>query len=145
LGRPSADTYSGMYWEYLAKFVKDNENNWSVSNLNDNKISGEPNPFNLTIIPDNNLQQERIKVRAKVDGTSRYSTIIEFKNEFEAISRPTVDAIQALNLLDDNFGNYRIYNLDNSLINPGDSSEPHYLTALLKTTVMEKEEGGENE
>ena len=72
------------------------------------------------------------------------STIIEFKNEFEAISRPTVDAIQALNLLDDNFGNYRIYNLDNSLINSGDSSKPHYLTALLKTTVMTEEEGSQD-
>ena len=143
LGLPSADAYSGVYWEYLTTWKKV-ENEWIENKdiVNDNLLKAN-SAFDLMINPDVTLQQEKIRVVIKFNGTIRYSSIIEFNNNFEVVSKPTVDAIQALNLLDDKFGNYRIYNLDNSLINSKDSITPRYLTALFKTQSMASVEGSD--
>ena len=105
LGAPSADKYSGVYWEYIN--------------------ADEDNEFSCTFIPNTSLSEESIKAIIFYNNRIVRSNIVKFTNEKEVINQATVDAISAvsINCEDNTYGNYHIYKLDNSLIDQKDSSE----------------------
>ena len=105
LGAPSADKYSGVYWEYIN--------------------ADEDNEFSCTFIPNTSLSEESVKAIIFYNDRIVRSNIVKFTNEKEVINQATVDAISAvsINCEDNTYGNYHIYKLDNSLIDQKDSFE----------------------
>jgi hypothetical protein len=99
LGAPSADEYSGVYWEKL------NEEDDTKS-------------FFQKIIPDKTLAEEKVKVIIFYNNNRYYANEIIFTNEEEVPNYATVDSQNALTIQcdDGTYGNYRIYNEGNSLI-----------------------------
>lgn len=127
LGHSSADEYSGVYWKNLSK--QEVIQGTSAYNILDedweiyNKTCAvgyrrDPGFFSTWMIPDTTLQEEQIKAVLIYKNQPYRSNILVCRNEDEVVSKPTVDAVQALsiNCDDDTFGNYRIYNQGNSLI-----------------------------
>lgn len=98
-GQQSADKYSGVYWKYT------NEN---TSNL-----------FEYSFIPNFNKAEEKIKAIVFYNNKYIPSNVIVFSNEKEVPNQATIDAVSAIgiNCEDGTYGNYRIYNLGNSLLN----------------------------
>ena len=95
--------------------------------------------FNKTwLIPDITLAEESIKVIVsyKVGGQQIYvySDPLTFKNRQEVVSKPTVDAVSALSIVceDGSFGNYRIYNQGNELINPAEGATERVFKVYFK-------------
>lgn len=136
LGAPSADEYSDVYWTALSrqyidektkKFEYDiQDEDWKKYNEQQEKAENrrEPGFFCSWILPDVALQTEQIKAVIIYNNKPYRSNVLVLRNEDEVVSRPTVDAIQALtiNCEDGTYGNYRIYAEGNQLINPADSS-----------------------
>lgn len=98
-GQQSADKYSGVYWKYT------NEN---ANNL-----------FEYSFIPNFNKAEEKIKAIVFYNNKYIPSNVIVFSNEKEVPNQATIDAVSAIgiNCEDGTYGNYRIYNLGNSLLN----------------------------
>ena len=127
LGHSSADEYSGVYWKDLSKqeVIQGTsaynilDEDWEI--YNKTCVAGyrrDPGFFSTWMIPDTTLQEEQIKAVLIYKNQPYRSNILVCRNEDEVVSKPTVDAVQALsvNCDDDTFGNYRIYNQGNSLI-----------------------------
>ena len=139
LGASSADEYSGVYWKKLATQRYNNERKVYEYSIEDNDINEynknlsadaeksllrDTNFFSTWLIPDVALQNEKIKAIIVYNGKPYRSNILTFENDDEVVSRPTVDAIQALtiNCEDGTYGNYRIYAEGNQLINTTDAA-----------------------
>ena len=107
----------------------------------------EDNPLSIAFNPDVTLQDEKIKAIIYCNGSRFYSNILIFENEREVVSKPTVDAIQALSLNcdDGTYGNYKIYNHDNSLIDSAQSYKDRKLTAVFSSRLTGNTEGGTGE
>lgn len=127
LGHSSADEYSGVYWKDLSKQVSsDGEHTYEIldqqwlieNNKNGQEYQREPEFFSSWLLPDITLQNEQIKAIIIYNGKPYRSNILKCENEREVVNKATVDAVQALsiNCEDDTYGNYRIYNQGNSLI-----------------------------
>jgi hypothetical protein len=103
-GQQSADKYSGVYWKYT---------NESTDNL-----------FEYNFIPNFNKAEEKIKAIVFYNNKYIPSNVITFSNEKEVPNQATIDAVSAvgINCEDGTYGNYRIYNLGNSLLNPKEGS-----------------------
>lgn len=137
LGAPSADEYSDVYWTALSKQITNGvlseytilDEDWEEYNnsLLDSEVKDKtrrPGFFYTWVLPDVALQTEQIKAVIIYNGKPYRSNVLVLRNEDEVVSRPTVDAIQALtiNCEDGTYGNYRIYAEGNQLVNPSDSS-----------------------
>lgn len=147
LGASSADKYSGVYWKHLSKQVTD-ENGISSYQIEDpewvvhNKTCTQeqvrnPRFFTTHLIPDVTLDQEHIKAVIIYKNQPYYSNTLSFFNDKEVVSKPTVDAVQALSVVcdDDTFGNYRIYNNGNSLIDSAQRNILRNFTAYFKSLI----------
>jgi hypothetical protein len=66
LGAPSADKYSGVYWEYIN--------------------ADEDNEFSCTFIPNTSLSEESIKAIIFYNDRIVRSNIVKFTNEKEVIN-----------------------------------------------------------
>lgn len=129
LGHSSADNYSGVYWKYLStqSFDKDGNIIYQVEDEIWKKYSGEvqraPSFFSTWLLPDTTMAEERVKAIIVYNGKPYRSNILTFTNDNNVIDKGTIEAIQALSIdcVDDSYGNYRIYNLGNSLIDQAQS------------------------
>lgn len=151
LGRPSADEYSDVYWKYLSfQNTEDRKSTYSIQDTDWLEYNAEcpdgderqPDFFSTWLIPDIALQTEQIKAIIIYKGRPYRSNILTCTNENEVVSRPTVDAIQALsiNCEDNTYGNYRIYAEGNSLINHADASVERNFKAYFKLSGEEAHE-----
>ena len=144
LGAPAADEYSGVYWQYYACQKSDgNGINYELWNGETwiPVTAGEEPFFTTSLTPDVTLAEEKIKAIVIYEGRAYRSNILTLINEKEVVSKPTVDAVQALSIMcvdkeervqkdDDQFeivrissyGNYRIYGQNGQLL---DSTQKH--------------------
>lgn len=101
-GAPSADIYSGVYWQYI-------ENTQDL--------------FETIYTPRSNKSDERIKVIIQYNGKIYRSNVVTFRNEKEVPNDATLDALNALSIKceDNTNGNYLIYNQANYILNSIDS------------------------
>lgn len=133
LGLSSADEYSGVYWKELS--IQETSGNNSVYEIKDADwiaynngcdagFRREPSFFSTWAIPDTTAQTERYKAIVFYNGEPYRSNILECTNEDEVINKSTIDAVQALsiNCEDSTYGNYRIYNQGNSLLDLSNSA-----------------------
>ena len=129
LGHSSADNYSGVYWKYLStqSFDKDGNIIYQVEDEIWKKYNGEvqraPSFFSTWLLPDTTMAEERVKAIVVYNGKPYRSNILTFTNDNRVIDKGTIEAIQALSIdcVDNSYGNYRIYNLGNSLIDQAQS------------------------
>lgn len=152
LGAASADEYSGVYWKYLsiqtseANVIQDPD--WEFYNINNKDVEffRYPGSFYSWAIPDTTLQQEQYKAIILYNGKPYRSNVITFQNKDEVVSAPTVDAVQALsiNCEDGTYGNYRIYNNGNSLLDFSQSSVKRQWKAYFKSALEEVDENNPN-
>ena len=113
LGAPSADQYSGVYWE-------------SVDDGNDNK-------FDYTLIPRKKHNEELIKAIVIYNGKSYTSNILTFTNEREVINDATIDFLNGLSIVceDNSYGNYCIYGQNNNLFDADQANRIRELQAYF--------------
>ena len=123
------------------RWIEDNYNLKSDSEENWKKYTRYPDFFSTWIMPSLALSQEQVKAVIIYNGKAYYSNTITFTNEDEVVSRPTVDAIQALtiNCEDGTYGNYRIYAEGNQLINSKDASIEREFELYFKSEYDETE------
>lgn len=151
LGEASHTAYSGVDWRPLSRQYKDDRGLWAYEILDKdwldyNSISDlgfyrEPGFQSTWLIPDITWATEAIKAVLTYNGQVHFSNILTFTNEREVVSKPTVDAIQALtiNCDDETYGNYLIYNVGGTI---GDSSQAKMertLTAMFKSSLTNEE------
>lgn len=141
LGHSSADEYSGVYWKFYArqikeegkwlyqKWVQDSENPW----ISDDNTSF----FRTELSPDVTLQEEKIKAIVIYKGHPYRSNILTLTNEKEVVSKPTVDAVQALSIVceDNTYGNYRIYGQNGSLLDMSERSIERTWVSYFKSSL----------
>ena len=113
LGSPSADEYSGVYWE-------------SVDD-------GNGNQFDYTLIPRKRHDEELIKAIVIYDGKSYTSNILTFTNEREVINSATIDFLNGLSIVceDNSYGNYCIYGQNNNLFDADQANRIRELQAYF--------------
>ena len=113
LGIPSADEYSGVYWERV-----DDGNN---------------NPFDYTLIPRKKHNEELIKAIVLYDGKALTSNTLTFTNQRETINDATVDFINGLSITceDNSYGNYCIYGQNNNLFDADQANRVRELQAYF--------------
>ena len=113
LGIPSADEYSGVYWERV-----DDGNN---------------NPFDYTLIPRKKHNEELIKAIVLYDGKALTSNTLTFTNQRETINDATVDFINGLSITceDNSYGNYCIYGQNNNLFDADQANRIRELQAYF--------------
>jgi hypothetical protein len=94
-----------------------NDNDWTTYNANPENVSLYPDFFTTYCITDVENQEEKIKAVVIIGNKIYESNEITFLNEVDT-SKKVLSELNALNIYtdDDTFGNYRIYNLGNSLI-----------------------------
>lgn len=113
LGAPSADEYSGVYWE-------------SVDD-------GNGNQFDYTLIPRKKHNEELIKAIVIYNGKSYTSNILTFTNEREVINDATIDFLNGLSIVceDNSYGNYCIYGQNNNLFDADQANRVRELQAYF--------------
>lgn len=123
LGVPSADEYSGVYWQ---------------------RLGGKD--FQLTLEPDLAKESEMIKAIILFNGKVIRSNILTFTNEKEVINSATTDFLSGLNIWckDQTYGNYFIYDPGNKILEQYDVKQAHELVALFSTkaNLMNSESDG---
>lgn len=123
LGVPSADEYSGVYWQRL-----------------------EGKDFQFTLEPDLAKESEMIKAIILFNGKVIRSNILTFTNEKEVINSATIDFLSGLNIWckDQTYGNYFIYDPGNKILEQYDVKQAHELVALFSTkaNLMNSESDG---
>lgn len=117
-GAQSADMYSGIYWEYANQEAE--------------------NRFSYTFDPDVTRADERIKVIIFYNNDDKTSNTVIFTNEKEVVNQATLDATSAVGItcLDGTYGNYRIYNLGNSLLNSKESQVDRQFKVYFKESEL---------
>lgn len=117
-GAQSADMYSGVYWEYANQETE--------------------NRFFYTFDPDVTRADERIKVIIFYNNDDKTSNTVIFTNEKEVVNQATLDATSAVGISceDGTYGNYRIYNLGNSLLNPKESQVDRQFKVYFKESEL---------
>lgn len=117
-GAQSADRYSGVYWEYANQEAE--------------------NRFSYTFDPDVTRADERIKVIVFYNNDDKTSNTVIFTNEKEVVNQATLDATSAVGISceDGTYGNYRIYNLGNSLLNSKESQINRQFKVYFKESEL---------
>lgn len=112
LGAPSADEYSGVYWE---------------------RIEGDG--FYQDFLPNVKKEQEQIKAIILFNDKVIRSNILIFENEKEVINEATSNFLQGLNIWckDNTYGNYYIYDPGNKMLEQYDVKQARELVALFST------------
>lgn len=102
MGSPSADEYSGVYWERVQK---------------DNLQS-----FSYSLDPAYNVEKEQIKAIVLFEGKVIVSNILVFTSEIDVASSATTEILAGLSIwcLDKSYGNYFRYGQDNNLMDSVD-------------------------
>ena len=138
LGHSSADEYSGVYWKNYARKKKENGKwqKWvqdSGTWIDDDSTSF----FSIELSPDVTLQEEKIKAIVIYKGQPYRSNILTLTNEKEVVSKPTVDAVQALSIVceDNTYGNYRIYGQNGSLLDMSERSIERFWVPYFKSSL----------
>ena len=135
LGAGSADEYSGVYWKRIP-------------------TDGNLKTFEISLLLNTTLQDERIKAIVFYNGQPYRSNILIFNNENEVVNKATIDAVQALSIvcvdketkqedkeiIHSSYGNYNIYNESGSLINSADASRIRKWIPYFKSSVENKED-----
>lgn len=129
LGAPSADEYCGLYWTRIPNQVEGLET----------YVDADEPAFNCTLMPDCVYNKtEQIKVIILIDqedGTKKpyYSNILTFENKDDVISIPTAMQEMALRLQidDETFGNYYLYDESNMIIDKSLATKQRSLTVLF--------------
>lgn len=154
LGHRSDTVYSGVDWKPLSKQSKEVEEDteyevvdpdWveynQIAMTSTNGVPRLPE-FNQTwLIPDVTKSEESVKAILIYDDQPYYSNIITFTNEKEVVSKPTVDAVQALtiNCEDESYGNYMIYNKGGTIVDSADAQTRREWKLYFNSTEEEKE------
>lgn len=154
LGHRSDTVYSGVDWKPLSRQMKELEeeteyeildSDWieynQIAAASTNGVPRQPS-FNQTwLMPDVTKSEESVKAILIYDDQPYYSNIITFTNEKEVVSKPTVDAVQALtiNCEDDSYGNYMIYNKGGTIVDSADSQTRREWKLYFNSTEEEKE------
>lgn len=147
LGHRSDTVYSGVDWAQLSTQIVENSNcyyeikdtEWlNYNSIAYNKANGvvrSPEFHSTWLLPDITMAEERVKAIITYNDQPIYSNILTFTNRREVVSKPTVDAVQALsiNCEDNSYGNYLIYNLGGSLIDTADTSKVREFKAYYKS------------
>lgn len=131
LGHSSADSYSGVYWKNYAKQYWDEEKSeWAYEGPGTGF-------FKTTLNPDVTLQDEKIKAIIIYNNTPYRSNILTLTNEDEVVSKPTVDAVQALSIVcgDESYGNYRIYGQNGQLLDSSQRKIERILIPYFKSSL----------
>ena len=117
-GAQSADMYSGVYWEYTNQEAE--------------------NRFSYTFDPDVARADERIKVIIFYNNDDKTSNTVIFTNEKEVVNQATLDATSAVGItcLDGTYGNYRIYNLNNSLLESNEKEVDRYFELSFSNSLL---------
>ena len=117
-GAQSADGYSGVYWENANQEAEDR--------------------FSYTFNPDVTRADERIKVIIFYNNDDKTSNTVIFTNEDEVMIQAALDATSAVGItcLDGTYGNYRIYNLNNSLLESNESSVDRYFELSFGDSLL---------
>lgn len=138
LGHSSADEYSGVYWKNYARKKKENGKwqKWvqdSGTWIDDDSTSF----FSIELSPDVTLQEEKVKAIVIYKGHPYRSNILTLTNEKEVVSKPTVDAVQALSIVckDNTYGNYRIYGQNGSLLDMSERSIERFWVPYFKSSL----------
>lgn len=155
LGHSSADAYSGIYWKNLSKQETIQgtssynilDEDWEIYNKTCTAgFRRDPGFFSTWLIPDTTLQEEQIKAIIIYKNQPYRSNILSCRNDYEVVSKPTVDAVQALSIqcVDgvtaegepiSTFGNYRIYNQGNSLLDAAQANIPRKWVPYFKSSA----------
>lgn len=111
LGSPSADEYSGVYWQRV------DNNSESV--------------FDFSFVPAYNLPQEQIKAIILYEGNIIRSNILTFNNEKEVANSATAELLAGLSIWcqDNTYGNYYIYGQNNDAFRADDINRIRTLEA----------------
>ena len=144
LGARSADEYCGPHWRSLSiETYKDGCNAGNVEiNDPDWKLKYKTSPYYpktllCWLFPDVTIQSEQVKAVLLYNGQVIRSNILVFENKDEVVSKPTIDAMQALELYceDESNGNYLIYTPGNTLLESAEASKERQLTATFKLST----------
>lgn len=140
LGARSVDEYCGPHWASLGIEKHSGRNVSYTINDNDWNLKSVDYPFQFFsswLFPDVTLQTEQIKAIIVYDQLPIRSNILIFENKDEVVSKPTIDAMQALELYceDESNGNYLIYTQGNTLLESAEASKERQLTATFKLST----------
>lgn len=132
MGAPSADEYSGIYWERLPIAKED--------------FAELPDPFTCIINPRVTKAEEQIKVivlSPDADNNGKHDTIIRsniitFKNEKEVPNSSTIDMTNGLSLWckDNSYGNYFVYGQNNILFDKNQANLIRKLEARFASNSL---------
>lgn len=150
LGHSSADEYSGVYWKKLSNQIDHDsfeiqDQDWLDYNTAET-VDLNPSFFSTWCIPDVTLQEEQIKAIILYNGEVYRSNILICTNKDEVVSKPTVDAVSALQIVCDDspeeptYGNYRIYNQGNSLIDQAKANVERKFCPYFKGSLLTEAE-----
>lgn len=105
MGSPSADEYSGVYWESVE--------------ADDHSV------FSYTFLPGTNVATEQIKAIVLFNNNIIRSNIITFTSEVDVASPATAEVLAGLSVwcADNSYGNYCLYGQNNDLLNPSKANE----------------------
>ena len=150
LGQKSDTVWSGVDWAPLSSEIKTNgkidydikDKQWLSYNQNSLNASRHPSFGESWLLPDITKAEEKIKVVITYGDEVLYSNILNFSNSYEVVSKPTVDAVQALSIYcedgdNDSYGNYLIYDLGGKILNHADSMIERKFIACFNSTMDE--------
>lgn len=122
MGAPSADEYSGVYWQRINP--------------------SETSQFMYVLQPEINTAFEQVKVIILYQGKIIRSNILEFTNEKEVANGATAELLAGLSIwcLDNSYGNYFIYGQNNNLLNESKANEILTLEARFADASILAEE-----
>ena len=149
LGARSDTAWSGVDWTPLSNQIVFNKNieynildiDWNNYNYNSTYITDTPVrnlSYNISwLLPDTTKAEEKIKAIITYNDKVLYSPILTFSNVDEVVSKPTVDAIQALsiNCEDSSYGNYLLYKLGGGILDPAYSSTTRTFKAYFNSAM----------
>lgn len=123
LGAQSVDDYSGVFWQHLSTQKIDGTIDiidQTLKEYNDEHPNYPKLPGFLStwLIPNFNLQNEKVKAVLIYNNKAYHSNILEFTNQNEILNTSTIEAVQALSLKcdDKTDGIYKIYDSTNMLM-----------------------------
>lgn len=148
LGEPSSIPQAGVDWRLLSQETQGSieicDPDWETYNES-STIKREPAEGMTWLIPDVTTAEEKVKAIINLGDQYYYSNILTFTNKKEVISKPTVDAVQALSISceDDSYGNYFIYKQGGQIVNQADASKTRTLRLHFDSAL--KENSSENQ
>ena len=139
MGSPSADEYSGVYWQKIPDAIRDDN---GIEYIDKKEIGPEQSyvtadsKFNCILRPRTNKEVEKIKVIILYDNKVIESNILTFSNQHKdgVSSAATAKTVAGLSLWcqDDSYGNYFVYGQNNKILENDKLSKNTILTLEAK-------------